>query len=32
MPAGTTVQFRYRAITPKTGAEDWSAPVSLLVK
>ena len=32
MAAGTTVQFRYRAITPKTGAEDWSAPVSLLVQ
>ncbi|MGH7294790.1 MAG: hypothetical protein ACRELB_07655 [Polyangiaceae bacterium] len=32
LAAGTTVKFRYRAITPKTGAEDWSAPVALLVK
>jgi hypothetical protein len=32
MPAGTSVQFRYRSITLKGGAEDWSAPVSLLVK
>ncbi|MGH7293774.1 MAG: hypothetical protein ACRELB_02520, partial [Polyangiaceae bacterium] len=32
MAAGTTVQFRYRAITPKAGPADWSAPVSLLVK
>ena len=32
MVAGITLQFRYRAITPKTGAEDWSAPVSLLVQ
>ncbi len=31
LPAGTTVQFRYRAIT-KTGQGDWSAPVSFLVK
>jgi hypothetical protein len=28
---GSTVQFRYRAVT-KTGQGDWSAPVSLLVK
>ena len=32
MAAGTMVQFRYRAVTPKTGPEDWSAPVSFLVK
>jgi hypothetical protein len=31
LPAGNTVQFRYRAIT-KTGQGDWSAPVSFLVK
>jgi hypothetical protein len=31
LPAGTAVQFRYRTVT-KTGAADWSAPVSLLVK
>jgi hypothetical protein len=31
LTAGTMVQFRYRAVT-KTGAEDWSQPVSLLVK
>jgi hypothetical protein len=31
LPAGTTVQFRYRGVT-KTGVADWSAPVSLLVK
>jgi hypothetical protein len=31
LPAGNTVQFRYRAVT-KTGAGDWSQPVSLLVK
>ena len=31
LPAGTSVQFRYRAVT-KTGAEDWSTPVTLLVK
>ena len=31
LPAGSTVQFRYRAVT-KTGAADWSQPVSLLVK
>jgi hypothetical protein len=32
LASGTTVQFRYRAITPKTGAGDWSAPVLLLVQ
>jgi hypothetical protein len=32
LPAGTTVQFRYLAVTPKGGQGDWSAPVSLLVK
>jgi len=31
LPAGTSVQFRYRAVT-RTGAEDWSTPVTLLVK
>ncbi len=31
LPAGTTVQFRYRGVT-KTGVVDWSAPISLLVK
>jgi hypothetical protein len=31
LPAGTTAQFRYRAVT-KTGVADWSQPVSLLVK
>jgi hypothetical protein len=31
LPAGTSVQFRYRAVT-KTGGGDWSPPVSLLVK
>jgi hypothetical protein len=31
LPAGTSVQFRYRSVT-KTGAVDWSAPVTLLVK
>jgi hypothetical protein len=29
--AGTTVQFRYRAVT-KTGEDNWSAPVSLVVQ
>jgi hypothetical protein len=32
LPAGTTVQFRYLAVTPKGGQGDWSAAVSLLVK
>ena len=32
LPAGTSVQFKYRAVTPKTGAEDWSAPVTMLVQ
>jgi hypothetical protein len=32
LPAGTTVQFRYRAVTPKGGQGDWSQPTSLLVK
>ncbi len=31
LPAGATVQFRYRAIT-KTGQSDWSAAVAFLVK
>ena len=31
LPAGTSVQFRYRAVT-KAGAADWSNPVTLLVK
>ena len=31
LPAGTSVQFRYRSVT-KTGAADWSTPVTLLVK
>jgi hypothetical protein len=31
LTAGTTVQFRYRGVT-KTGAADWSQPISLLVK
>jgi hypothetical protein len=32
LPVGTTVQFRYLAVTPKGGQGDWSAAVSLLVK
>ena len=32
LPAGTTVQFRYLAVTPKGGQGDWSQAVSLLVK
>jgi hypothetical protein len=32
LASGTTVQFRYRAVTPKTGAGDWSAPALLLVQ
>jgi hypothetical protein len=32
LASGTAVQFRYRAVTPKAGAGDWSAPVSLLVQ
>jgi hypothetical protein len=31
LQAGTTYMFRYRAVV-KTGAADWSQPVSLLVK
>jgi hypothetical protein len=31
LQAGTIVQFRYRPVT-KTGAADWSAPVSLMVQ
>ncbi|HEX8796641.1 MAG TPA: hypothetical protein VF765_37075 [Polyangiaceae bacterium] len=31
LPVGTTVQFRYRAVT-RTGAADWSQPISFLVK
>ena len=32
LPAGTTVQFRYLAVTPKGGQGDWSPAVTLLVK
>ena len=32
LPAGTSVQFKYRAVTPKTGAADWSAPLTMMVK
>jgi hypothetical protein len=32
LPAGTTVQFRYLAVTPKGGQGDWSPALSLLVK
>jgi hypothetical protein len=32
LPAGTTVQFRYLAVTPKSGQGNWSQPLSLLVK
>jgi hypothetical protein len=32
LPSGTTVQFRYLAVTPKGGQGDWSQPVTLLVK
>jgi hypothetical protein len=31
LAAGTSVQFRYRAVT-KAGADDWSNPVTLLVR
>ncbi len=31
LQTGTTVQFRFRSVT-KTGAADWSAPVSMLVQ
>jgi len=31
LAAGTTVQFRFRALT-RTGEADWSQPISLLVK
>jgi hypothetical protein len=31
LAAGSTYSFRYRAVT-KTGAADWSQPISLLVK
>jgi hypothetical protein len=31
LPAGTTVSFRFRSVTPK-GQSDWSAPLSFLVK
>jgi hypothetical protein len=31
VPSGTTVAFRYRAVT-KAGIGDWSQPLSLLVK
>jgi len=32
LPTGSTVQFRYLAVTPKGGQGDWSQAVSLLVK
>jgi hypothetical protein len=32
LPSGTTVQFRYLAVTPKGGQGDWSPAVSMLVK
>ncbi len=32
LPAGTMVQFRYLAVTPKGGQGNWSQPLSLLVK
>ena len=32
LPFGTTVQFRYLAVTPKGGQGDWSPAVSMLVK
>lgn len=32
LASGTSVQFRYRTVTPKAGAGNWSAPVSLLVQ
>ncbi len=32
LPAGTTVQFRYRAVTAKGGQGDWSQPTALLLK
>ncbi len=31
LPVGTMVQFRYRGVT-RTGAADWSQPISFLVK
>jgi len=31
LAAGATYSFRYRSVT-KAGADDWSAPVSLVVK
>ena len=31
LASGSTAQFRYRSVTPKGGASDWSPPVSLLV-
>jgi hypothetical protein len=31
LPSGSTVQFKYRAVTPK-GAGDWSPAVSLVVQ
>jgi len=32
LPSGTTVQFRYLAVTPKGGQGDWSPAVSMQVK
>ncbi|MGH7294834.1 MAG: hypothetical protein ACRELB_07875, partial [Polyangiaceae bacterium] len=32
LPAGTSVEFKYRPVTPKAGAADWSAPVTMLVQ
>jgi hypothetical protein len=32
LASGTSVQFRYRAVTPKAGAGNWSTPASLVVQ
>jgi hypothetical protein len=32
LASGSTAQFRYRSVTSKGGASDWSPPVSLLVR
>jgi hypothetical protein len=32
LAAGTSVEFRYRPITPKGGQGDWSAPTSLIMR
>jgi len=31
LPVGTSVHFRFRALTPK-GQGDWSQPIALIVK